>query len=320
MKDYPAFLLPPVHLRPPQLTYRYYNNRFGVRLRYAFMPHPAPFARIIYSGGLSQPIESDYENILTLHQMGLEVYAIERFGEGGCERPYTGDDFQKPAALHVSYFAQDWLDFLDNHVGRGLPTYAMGSCYGGLVALEACRMRQHAFDKVFLVSPMFGSHFMMHKGGEQAVANLSAGENDETVYYGKATDWTPALAEKWLERDATSADPVRRMLRYWWFYHQPALRLGGFTYGRLRCTARSLLGIMAPQVLADIHTRIVIITAENDQYNDNERHQWFVKHLPAARQYIIANAGHGLWREADVYRNQLLAIMAWEMDVDFVGL
>jgi len=307
--------LPAWHLQPEGLSYHFYHNRYGKRLRYAYWEHPCPLGAIIYTAGLSQPLESDYENFSTLHRMGFTVYGLERYGEADCERMYPGSDYQKPPALLAEYFAIDLIDFMGKYITNNphRPLYLMGSCYGGLVALLACKLSEEEyFDKVFLISPMLGSKFLAKNGGEQHFANLSVAKNDECLYYGKARDWSPELASKLITNDNTSSDPIRRMLRHWWFYHKPNLRLGGFTYGRLRATARSLLSLMAPGVPEAIQTPIVIISAGNDLHNENDRHIHFATRLPYVKHHFIEGAGHGLWREADLFRDQLLDILASE--------
>jgi lysophospholipase len=303
-------VLPPEHRKPHALRFGTYYNPEGRRLRYAHLPVAMPRARVIYCGGLSQPIESDYENLRDLAAMDLEVYCLERFGEGGSARMYP-HDLQKPAALPIRYFAHELLDFTRTLLpADGLPRYYLGSCYGGLVGLESCRLDSDCFTALLLAAPMFGNNFMQKNGGETFFANLMLAPDEETKYWGKAQDWSEALAVRALERDDTTHDPLRGALRFWWFREQPGLQLGGYTLGRLRQTASGLLDLMAPGVLEQITSRILIVSGTEDTHNLQERHIEFARRLPNSSLHKVTGARHGLWRESDPYRNQLLALVA----------
>lgn len=307
-------VLPPEHRDPHGLLVDFFTNRNGKRIRFSRLTTRNPKARVVYTGGLSQPIECDYENLRDLAALGLDVYHLERFGEAGSERMYA--DPYKPAALPIRYFAQDLVDFVQSKLpGDDLPVYYLGSCYGGLVGLESCRIAPQVFTGLLLAAPMFGSRFYAKNGGEIYFASLKIGPHNETEYWGKANDWSPEIAIRFLERDDTTHDPMRGMLRHWWFLHKPELRLGGYTVGRIHQTAQGVLQLMQPGILESIPSRILIVSGTEDTHNLTDRHQWFAERLPNGRIQWITGACHGLWRESDKYRNQLLAIVS-----EFIGI
>jgi alpha-beta hydrolase superfamily lysophospholipase len=59
---------------------------------------------------------------------------------------------------------------------------------------------------------------------------------------------------------------------------------------------------------------VVLISASEDVINDNNRHSEAATQLPNAKQYTIQGARHGLWRETDEYRDQLLHYLLEELD------
>lgn len=167
-------LLPPEHREPNGLSWHFFTNRHGRQVRFARLSTARPLARVVYTGGLSQPVECDFENLVSLHKMGLDVYHLERFGKAGSERMYA--NLHKPAALPIRYFAQDLVDFIHEQLpGDETPLYFLGSCYGGLIGLESCRIEPYLFDGLF-------SAFYAKNGGEGYSASLHIGPHNETQY------------------------------------------------------------------------------------------------------------------------------------------
>ena len=303
-------LLEPRFCEPAGLEILYFFNEKGKKVRYARLGCPAPVGVVVYHAGLGQPLEADYENMRTFRDIGLITYTLERYGENGSDRMYSGADRQKPPALPARYFAEDLVYFIANHVETGgLPTYFVGSCYGCLVGLTSSFLNDSIFKKLILAAPMFGSYFFEKHGGIYQLAALELNPEQERQYWGKARDWTWPLAQKILRDDPTSSDAVRGTLIHLWRKKDPRLRIGGFTHGRIKYTAQSLVEIFQPGALEKIQTPVVIISAELDTHNVTARHIEVAKRLPNSVFYQIKGARHGLFRESDTYRDQVFEII-----------
>lgn len=307
-----SILLQPRFMPPEGIEICFFENEKGKKIRYAHLGCKKAKAVLIYHAGLGQPLESDYENIRDFQSLGLTTYVLERYGENGSERMCKGRDFQKPPALHAKYFAEDLLFFSKKVVKEKLPQIFIGSCYGSLLGLTSCTIEDNHFQKMILAAPMFGSHFMDKNGGESYFAEMDI-TNKELQYWGKAQDWSWNLAMKLLENDPTTSDKERGALIHLWRKQNPSLQIGGFTFGRIKVTAQSVLDILKPDVLENVNTPVVIISGKLDSHNLVERHQVVADRLPNASLYDLVGAKHGLFRESDIWRDKVFGIIKYNI-------
>lgn len=275
------------------------------RVRYGVLQAEHERALAIFTGGLGQFPENDFENARSLADLGVTTFFLERFGEGGSERPYSGADRQKPAAVPVTDHARHLLELAD-HVApeRGKPLALIANCYGGLVGLHACRMNASRFDHAILSSPMLGLRWI---GGREREWARRMSPETERSYVGKARDWDWSLAEKLMASDATSHDPARNNVQHLWYRRFPAYRLGGYTHGLVALTSLGVVQLFEDGELEKITTPITIVSAEDDVINDTARHAAAAARLPVAEHITIRGARHRIWREVDAYRDQWLA-------------
>jgi lysophospholipase len=271
-------------------------------------------AYAIFTAGLAANIEMDFENAVTLAEMGITTYFVERYGEGGSDRPHNGTFRQRPALIEPVEYARDLLQFV-THIKADLdgnkPLMLIGVCYGCLMALQSCILDDHVFDCCFLTSPMLGLKWL---NGAESEWVFPVGPETDMEYVGKARDWSWPLAQKLIANDATSHDSARGPVRHLWLYQYPRLRIGGFTYGFIHRSSVGVSNLFEKGVLEQISTPVFLISASEDVINDNNRHSEVAARLPNAKHYTIEGARHGLWRETDEFRNQMLQYLAVELD------
>jgi lysophospholipase len=290
-------------------TYRPSSNRGKVR--FGVLPARQERAFAIFSNGLGGNLEMDFENARTLADVGITCWFVERFGEGGSDRPFSGKDRQKPALILPSEYGSDLLDFV-HHQKKVLksnpekPLIIIGACYGCLTGLNACLQNDQVFNHAFLTSPMLGLRWS--NGAEHEWVFPISPETD-MEYVGKARDWDWSLGQKLIANDLTSHDPARSPLKHLWWRQYPRLRLGGYTYGFVHRSSLGVIRLFEEGELEKISTPVTLVSASEDAINDNRRHVVTAARLPNASHHIIEGARHGLWREVDFYRNQMLGLL-----------
>ncbi len=301
-------ILEPRFRRPEGYIQASYRNASGAHIRYGSLKSNHERAVAVFIGGQTGIIEEEFENALNLAALGITTHFVERHGDGGSERCYA--DPQKPPALpHESHVA-DLNQFITEIAAPApdRPLLGIGHCLGGLITLRTMQAHDNLFDHCILTSPMLGM-LWPRANGDQKEAEWAARDitqENETAYIGRARDWSWELAEKLIATDQTSHDPVRGSLHHYLRRDNPDLRLGGITEGNVIQNSRSLRTLFQPGVLEAIQTPITIISAPNDVISDVHRHWQAAAQLHAGRIISIPDARHGLWREADAWRDQLL--------------
>jgi lysophospholipase len=296
---------------PAGFNIRYFQAPARGRVRYGFLRAQNERAFVVMTSGLGAPMEMDYENIRTLAEMGLSVWFLERYGEAGSDRPFKDKDRQKPALIRPSEYADDLLAFVE-HIrpmwskSPEKPLIFIGICFGCLIGLYACMKNDRLFDHCFLTSPMLG---LKWANGAESEWVFPVGPETDMQYVGKARDWSWELAQKLIANDQTSHDPLRGPIRHYWLRQYPRLRLGGFTYGFIHRSSIDVVNLFEPGVLEKISTPVTLVSASEDVINDNRRHAAAAARLQNAQHYTIQGARHGLWREIDEFRNQLLGLL-----------
>ncbi len=298
--------LPERFLRPDGYVHATYTSSLGAKIRYGFLPALQEKAIAIYLGGQTQFLEMDYENARDLSARGITTYFVERHGDGGSER-YSSHP-QKPPALPYSVHVADLYKFVRQEISlpRNKPLLLFGSCLGGLIALKAAQQHDDLFDHVILTSPMLGTHHPT-KGRDAlrwAVTDITP--ETEQLYYGHARDWLWEDARRWIAKDQTTHDVERKAVHYLWRKVRCDLRLGGYTHGNIIRNCRALVEAVEESALRKVQTPITIVSAEQDVINQLEPQRRVAELLPNGHHVVLAGAKHGLWREADFWRDQLL--------------
>lgn len=292
--------------RPENYLHATYTTRRGATIRYGLLPAQHERAVAIHLGGQTQFLEMDYENARDLAARGITTYFVERHGDGGSPR-YSNHP-QKPPALPHRVHVEDLLQFVKQEITirRNRKLLLFGHCLGGLIALRTVQEADQLFDHVVLTSPMFGTRFAPLGRDFRIWSSKKVTAATRDTYYGNARDWCWLDAKQWLENDKTSHDPKRCALHYQWREARSDLRLGGYTHGNIIYNCRSLWLAIQREVLAKVQTPVTIISAADDVVNSTRNQKVVAAQLPNATHITISGAWHGLWREGDHWRNQLL--------------
>jgi alpha-beta hydrolase superfamily lysophospholipase len=291
--------------RPENYVHAFYTSRRGAHIRYGYVEAKQERAVALHLGGQTQFLEMDYENARDLAAIGITTYFIERHGDGGSAR-YSNDP-QKPPVLPHDIHVEDVLQFVKQEitVPRRKKLLLFGHCLGGLIALRTIQAADTLFDHAILTAPMFGTHFHPLGRDFRVSADQPITVATKDQYYGNARDWCWQAAQHWVEKDQTSHDPNRRALHYLWRKARADLRVGGYTLGNIIVNSQSLRDAALPEALCTVQTPVTVISADHDVVNITRNQSMVAAWLPHGRHVMIAGAWHGLWREADHWRNQL---------------
>jgi len=288
-----------------------YINEDGYAIRYGQLKSENEHAVIILLGGQTQFIEMDFENAIDLTNSGISFYTVERVGDGGSQRLY--DDPQKPPAVSHDVYVRDLHKFLSEVIDLpdDKPVLLAGQCLGGLVALKYVAAHPGVIDHCIPTAPLFGLKWQgantLSKRFDWASRDITPENRDR--YIGKARDWSWELAQKLIANDLTSHDQDRASLHHKWRRVNPTLWEGGFTEGNMIQISRSIVDALQPDKLAKIQTPVTVISPTEDVVNSPDEHASVAHHLKNGRLVSIDGARHGLWRESDVWRDQLLTIV-----------
>lgn len=297
--------------KPKDFEISQYINEDGYTIRYGHLKSKNEHAVIILLGGQTQFIEMDFENAIDLVDIGISFYTVERVGDGGSQRLYK--DPQKPPAVNHDIYVRDLHKFLSEIIDLpdDKPVLLAGQCLGGLVALKYVATHPGIIDHCIPTAPLFGLKWQgansLTKRFGWAIRDITPDNQDR--YIGKARDWSWELAQKLIANDVTSHDYERASLHHKWRRINPSLQEGGFTEGNMIQISRSLIETLQANKLKKIKTPVTVISPTEDAINNPDEHAKVARLLKHGKLVSINGARHGIWRESDFFRDQLLTVI-----------
>ena len=301
----------PEFKKPTGFQISSYVNEDGYIIRYGHLKSEKEHAVLVLLGGQTQFVEMDFENAVDLAQAGISFYVVERVGDGGSQRLY--DDPQKPPAVSHDTYVRDLHQFLKDVID--LPddkaVLLAGQCLGGLVGLKYVAEHPGIIDHCITTAPLFGLKWQgantLAKRFEWASKEIT--DENRNRYIGKARDWDWNLAQKLIANDLTSHDPKRASLHHRWRRINPSLQEGGFTEGNMIQISRSIVETLQTHILAKIETSVTVVSPTEDVINSPDEHAKVAAQLPRGKLVSLEGSRHGIWRESDFWRDQLLDIV-----------
>ena len=276
----------------------------GWRLRTMLWP-AGPRGSILFLGGRGDFIEKYSEALHDWRARGYGLAAFDWRGQGG-----SGRLLADPLRGHTDSFAP-WLADLAAQVAwfkatLPPPHYAVAHSMGGHLLLRHLEARPADFARAVLLAPMLG--IRAAPLGARATRRLAA----LACALGQARTYPPGggvlvrgVPGSPRQRNLTS-DAERYGDEDWWLAQQPALTLGGVTWGWLHAAFASLDTLFAPGALERVTTPLLILTAEREALVDNDATARAAARLPNVTLATVAGGAHELLREADVIRRPVL--------------
>ncbi|WP_162937440.1 alpha/beta fold hydrolase [Indioceanicola profundi] len=273
------------------------------------MPSGRPRGTVLLLTGRSETLEKYGEQAADWTARGFHTVGMDWRGQGGSSR-YL-DNRHKG---HVPDF-RIFMDDLDRAIVELLPTgtpqpvIGFAHSMGGHVLLRHVAERAHPFAGVILSAPMLGIRTApLPEPVARRLAAWMVARGKGGDYALRQTDWI--AAEPTFEKNPLTSDPVRFLIGHNCYAADPALAMGGATWGWLDAAFRSMAELFAPGKLEKVEVPVLMMTARADRIVRVDRHERAIRHLKHGRRTIYPLARHELMMETDSIRNAV-----W-MDID----
>ena len=290
----------------------------GACIRYGIWPAAASAVSrgtALLLPGRTEFIEKYFEPIWELTDRGFHVVMLDWRGQGLSSRPTDN-----PSKDHVTSF-RPRLDDLGRLVDQVVladcprPLSLVAHSMGGHLALRYLHDHPGLVKQAALLSPMIGIHLgRMPENLARGIVGVACRAGlGESYALGRGDYGSYQQGEQW--RDMLTSDPDRFRVEHDMIAENPALALGGVTYGWLKAAFGSIDRLFVPGYAEEIGTPMLIAMAGRERVVDNRRTERLAARLPNCELIEIAGARHELLKESDAFRRQL-----WAAFDRFVGI
>lgn len=288
------------------------SARDGRRVRTAFFPVGDAQGQVVLLNGRSEFIEKYFETIASLRDRHLAVWTLDWRGQGRSDRLLDAAD-----RGHVDRF-DDFVDDLERFVSGSVlpgagdaPLTLLAHSMGGNIGLRFLHDHQQHFERAVLTAPMVN----FHVGGlprvvARALAGIMSLAGQRHAY---ALGQGPALANPVFDGNPLTSCPERFARLGQLLQDDPAVRLGGVTWGWLRAALQSAAVTDSRDFAARIHLPVLVFVAQEERIVDNAAIARFVDALPSGRLVEISGSRHELLCERDTPR-----LRVWSEIDDFL--
>lgn len=284
----------------------YLKTRDNLTLRYAcFSPSsPKPCGTVVLLGGRAEFIEKHEETIKELNDRGLLVYTFDWRGQGLSSRLL--EDRHKG---HIGSFKQ-YIDDLHLFIDRILlpnavrPVIFLAHSMGGHITLRyLSEASSSIISGAVLVSPMINictkpfPHLMVRWLSKMATR---AGWSEHYII--GAGYYTPE--RKPFKNNPLTSDPRRFMDEHEKINSNPALALGGVTYGWLSAAFESIDMISSANDWKNMQVPVLMVGGSADRVVSVLAMRRMCKRLLNCRCVIVKDAKHEILKETDSIRRK----------------
>lgn len=289
---------------PPGAESRTLRAADGIKLRAMLWPKGGERGSMLLVPGRAEFIERYFEVIAELRERGFAVIVVDHRNHGLSGRPL--DNPQKHHLRDFAPMADDLARVLETVVAADMPAPVsiLAHSMGAHVALRLMHDRPDAIARAVLTAPMIGIRTLPLPGcAAAALAALACRLGFDERYAPGQKDWETGLPRERLRRRLTS-DADRFSDEEWQILRNPALKLGGVTFGWLDAAYRSIRLLASPGYGETIATPTLFVLAGREKVVDNAATRRFARRLPAAEVVEIDKAMHEILRERDTLRQQ----------------
>lgn len=302
----PPALAPQFH-QPDGWRWGSFKNQKGRTLRFgAVTPKSGnPGAIVIGLQGLSEFTEKYFETARTLLDHNIGFWMMDWQGHGKSDRP-----LKNPHKRHSNSFDNDVADlhfFLTHHVkpqAGNTPLVLLGHSMGGNIGLRFLERYPDMFACAAFSAPLVGISAIRNMPGwlrRGLTRGLKEFLNHAYVFGGG--DWHPEIRGE-RGRALLSADPVRNRVQDEWCLHDPALQVGGVTFGWLAAAEASCARLQKSKTLKTLPTPCLFSLAGEEHLVDNDAARRLAKTMKNARLLELPGSRHEILMERDDIRNR----------------
>jgi len=270
------------------------------------LPEGQARGTVIFLNGRADFLEKYLESYGAFLDWGYAVASLDWRGQGLSGR--LGDHPHKGHQTDFDVLVGDlagWIADLTKDMPP--PFYLVAHSMGGHIALRFLAEHAGVISHAVLLAPMLG----IRTGGIPSPVTKRLAR--WMVGRGRGGEFAPtqrpygARAASALRQSALTGDNERFADEIWWIEQNPALALGGVTYGWLDAAFRSLDRLAAPGYLQGVDAPVLILMPEHEQVVDPVAARHVAAHMPHCRLKVVPGGRHELLRDVDAVRNRTLA-------------
>lgn len=271
----------------------------GTRLRTALLePRGSLRGSVVLSAGRTEYLEKYFETAQALADRGFVVLLHDWRGQGLSDRLLS--DRLRGHAVGFHAFLDDYQRLLAAYLSRlPKPWFMVGHSMGGCLNLMTLAKGETRFEAAVLLAPMLRLNL---SAVNRAVAGpLSRlfdclGRGGDYVLGQKGTPW-PAF-----DKNLLTHDPVRYGRMHAQLLANPALKLGGPTWGWLASAVAAMRWLARDADLSSISIPVTVLSARADGIVDNAAQALAVKRLSKGTLVQVPGANHEILQETDPRR------------------
>ena len=261
---------------------------------------------VVLTHGYGEDIDLYYETIKRYQSMGYDVFAMDWHAQGASGRS-NPKNLKQPSLEGMERHVND-LDVLARHIvkphNKDKPLIMSSNSMGGHVGMLYMHEHPDIFDGAVLSAPMLdvktlGLPKKIFKPVMRVLFNFMsfAGLGHMKV----AKDWhsLEEVEKKNAHNEGALDKPVnaRKEISQLLGRMNEDQRLHVPTFGWIQSTFKTTDKIMTKEFLEDIKIPVLIGSAGDESFVDNEAHELAAKIMPQGRHVLIPDADHTLWQE-----------------------
>ncbi len=262
---------------------------------------------IVLLNGRGDFIEKYSELISDLVAKRYAVATLDWRGQG-----LSGEITPPPRRTHIENFnlwsrdAQHWLEAVVT-IRCPAPLYLLGHSMGGHLGLRLLHDMPDVFARALLLAPMLGlrTQPFSTKFARRIAALVVGLGQGERLGFGQMA-YSPFYQTE-IRMNRLTSDKARFDQEAAMIATNPALAIGGVTYGWVRAAFDSCDLLASPGYAEAIATPTLILAAERELLVDNDASKAFAARLPHGQFELIADGRHELFRERDAIRESVLS-------------
>jgi len=303
---------PDLHRRG-QITYVTMPD--GMKLRTASWPSEEDSRGIIVLvNGYREYMEKYAEFISDFLKRGFALYSLDHRGQGLSSRLLP--DKMKCHATNFDFFISDLHEVILTNVmsdarAKILPIYLVGHSMGGHICLRYLHDFPGGIDKAVVMAPMIDMNLgrgVARNFLKFIIRFFSRIGLREAFSFGQKTGFPKE--RHFIKEQLLTHDKERYAVEAQVIEKTPGLYVGGATFGWLDSALDSIQKIQKADFMAPISVPLLAVLAGDDQVVDSQASRAILSDQEGVTLVTIKDARHEIYRESDLYRDQLWQKMA----------
>ena len=298
-------------LEPPGWRWHYVSHG-GRKMRFGAVspPNSIPDAIVVCLPGLSEFAEKYFETARDCLSKNLSFWIMDWMGQGKSDRYFKNSQkrhsrgFQRDVDdLHAFILGYVKHSAVHPDVGR-LPMAMLAHSMGGNLGLHYLAEYPDVFECAAFSTPMVGIKTLESIPLAPQLAKALKMIAGKSYVYGMG-DWTPEHRPNHYPNNFSS-DPTRDAIHNAWCLTDPALQVGGVTYGWLYHAEKSCATLRRKNLLQSIKTHCLIAQAGHENIVSNAAIKKAVDNLCDVKFIEFPEAAHEILMEKDDIRKEFL--------------